>query len=79
MQCPNFYFFSISTELYFGGEVLKFPHVKFHENPASVCRIVPYGRTDRRWYTIQSVMKLTVAFHSCSFKDAERGETTQSG
>jgi hypothetical protein len=38
----------------------KYSNVKFHENPSSGSRVVPYGRTDRR----TDMAKLVVSFRS---------------
>ena len=38
----------------------KYLNIKYHENPFSDSRVVPYGRTDRR----SDVTKLIVAFRN---------------
>ena len=49
-------------------EVLKSPHIKFHENPSSGTQDVPCGRSDEQ----TNVMNLIVAFHNFSKAPKEK-------
>jgi hypothetical protein len=46
----------------------KSPNIKFHQNPSSGSRVVPFGYPDR-W---KNMMKLTVAF--CNFANAPKND-----
>ena len=42
------------------------PKIKFHENPSSGSRVVPYGRTDGRKEERTDTTKLTCSFYKCT-------------
>jgi len=48
-------------KLYFYGRIFeKYSYIKFHENPGSVSRVVPCGRTYRQTH----MTKLIIVFHN---------------
>ena len=52
-------------ELEFSPQIFeKYPNIKFYENPSSVSRVVPFGRTGGRTDRRKDMTKLIIAFRS---------------